>query len=170
MTKRLLPLLAAVVVALLAAGSGATGKTAAPPAESSPDLWATVNVCDTTGHPDTIGIRGSMPGLGDLRSSLRMRFRVQYKAPDGRWRDAGSTADSGWQNVGRSVSERREGGQNFEFDPPAGETLTLRGAVRFKWVRKHKVVQRARRVTELGHDSTAGADPPGYTASFCEIS
>src|SRR5262245_47393421 len=30
-------------------------------------LWATVNVCDTVGHPDSLGIRGSMPGSGDRR-------------------------------------------------------------------------------------------------------
>ena len=39
-------------------GGGAGARRPAPA-----HLWATVNVCDTRARPDTIGIRGSMPGL-----------------------------------------------------------------------------------------------------------
>ena len=45
-------------------------------------LWATVNVCDTVGHPDSIGIRGSMPGSGDKAELMFMRFQVQVFDPE----------------------------------------------------------------------------------------
>ena len=36
-------------------------------AVNSPNLWATVNICDTTRHPGIVGIRVQMPdGLLDL--------------------------------------------------------------------------------------------------------
>ena len=41
-------------------------------------LWATINVCDTAKHPDTIGIRASMPGSGTKGERMYMRFQVQY--------------------------------------------------------------------------------------------
>ena len=31
--------------------------SAAPPVGRSPDLWATVNVCDSAKQPNTIGVR-----------------------------------------------------------------------------------------------------------------
>jgi hypothetical protein len=67
---------------------------AAPARGAEADLWATVNVCDTAGHPNQIGIRASMPG-GKPRTRLQMRFRVQYRdLSDGRWRYV-RDADSG---------------------------------------------------------------------------
>jgi hypothetical protein len=41
--------------------------------------------------------------------------------------------------------------------------------VNYRWKRNGKVVRRARRVTELGHRSTAGADPPDFSAATCRI-
>lgn len=137
----------------------------------SEELWATINVCDTVGSPNTIGIRGSMPGLGDRRAKLRMRFQVQYLAKtDGKWHNADADADSGWKTVGRTRRQVIESGQNFTFKPPTdGGAHQLRGSVRYRWKRHGKVVARARRFTEPGHKSTAGADPKGYSAAECEI-
>ncbi len=139
--------------------------------DSSPDLWATINVCDVPEQPNTIGIRGSMPGLGHRRARLAMRFQVQYKAKaDGDWHNAGEGADSGWHNVGRTARQVVESGQNFTFEPPTdGGSHLLRGSVRFRWYRKGRVVARARRYSEAGHRSTAGAQPKGYSAAQCEI-
>jgi hypothetical protein len=149
------------VLMLLPAGAAARG---------SADLWATVNVCDTVAAPNTIGIRGSMPGL-KRRATLRMRFRVQYLAPDGRWRAIRRDADSGWQTVGRRRGGRVESGWSFTFAPPAaGGENVLRGVVYFQWRQSGKVLRRARRITESGHVSTAGADPPGFSAGTCRIS
>ncbi len=137
----------------------------------SPDLWATINVCDTAKHANTVGVRGSMPGLGNHRSRLALRIRVQYKSKaDGKWRAGGKSADSGWKRIGATRRQVIESGQNFTFKPPTdGGSHLLRGDVRFRWTRKGKVVARQRRVTEAGHKSTAGADPKRYSAAQCEI-
>src|SRR5689334_5834249 len=50
----------------------------APTVDESPYLWATINICDTAKHPDTIGIRASMPGSGKAKERMYMRFQVQY--------------------------------------------------------------------------------------------
>src|SRR4051812_49910268 len=114
------------------------------------DLWATVNVCDTAAAPNTVGIRGSMPGL-ERTATLRMRFRVQYLAPDGRWLNIRRKADSGWQTVGRRHGGRVESGWSFTFAPPqAGGEIVLRGVVNFQWRRARKLVPRAPRVTQGG--------------------
>ena len=130
------------------------------------DLWATVNVCDTTAHPDEIGIRGSMPG-GTKRTKLQMRVRAQYRdLSTGRWRYV-RDADSGWRTAGRG-RVTRESGYSFEV---AGEgTRILRGVVGYRWLRKGHVARRARKITEAGHRSTDGADPPDFSAATCRIS
>jgi hypothetical protein len=141
------------------------------PVTKSRDLWATINVCDTIGNPDTIGIRGSMPARRDA-TRLYMRFRVQYLSrTDGRWLDVSPGADSGWTYLGVKRKGRVvEAGRNFTFQPPsAGGAFRLRGRVTYKWVRQGKVLARAQRLTEAGHQSTAGADPVGYSAAVCDI-
>jgi hypothetical protein len=139
--------------------------TAAPALADDADLWATVNVCDTAAHPDEIGIRASMPG-GKTKSRLQMRFRVQYRdLTDGRWR-AVTDADSGWRRIGRG-RKVRESGWSFEV---AGEgQQILRGVVLYRWMRAGHATRRARRVTEGGHVSTAGADPADFSAATCRI-
>jgi hypothetical protein len=124
-------------------------------------LWATVNVCDTAAHPDEIGIRASLPS-GRPRAGVR--FRVQYReAASGRWRWV-RAADSGWHRARRA----RESGWSFEV---AGDgPRILRGVVDYRWKRKGTVVRRARRITTVGHRSTAGADPADFSAATCRIS
>jgi hypothetical protein len=177
MRIRVLPILLAAAVALLGfawdTGSGveAVAKRKPPAVAKSVDLWATINVCDTPAHPDTIGIRGSMPGLART-ATLFMRFRVQYLATtmDGKWHDVSDNADSKWKKVGRLRKRVVEAGQNFTFEPPAtGGAHRLRGVVSFKWTRHGKTVEQLKRVTEAGHQSTAGADPAGYSAAVCDI-
>lgn len=181
MHTRLLTVFLGVTAALLVLGATATGtqpgkppRKKPVPVELSQALWATINVCDTEEKKNTIGIRGSMPGLGDRPAKLQMRFQVQYQAAaDGMWHNSDQTADSdsGWRTVGRRVKTKViESGWNFTFKPPTdGGAHVLRGSVRFKWLRKGKVVQRSRRFTEGGHLSTAGADPEGYSAAICRI-
>ncbi len=183
MRVRLLPIFLGVAAALLVMGAAATGsqptaRTADALGKGHPatvlrrsrDLWATVNVCDTAKHPNTIGIRGSMPGLGSRRTTLQMRFQVQYKAKDGKWHNTDSSADSGYKTVGRTRTKVRESGQDFKFLPPGGGgAFTLRGSIRFRWLSHGRTVRRARRLSEAGHRSTAGADPVGYSAARCQI-
>src|ERR671930_380795 len=137
-------LLACILLVLLPAAAAAQG---------SRDLWATVNVCDTAAKPNTLGVRGSMPGL-KRKATLRMRFRVQYLAPDGRWLIVRRNADSLWQTVGVRAGGRVESGWSFTFAPPKSGDVVLRGVVYFQWRRFGKVVRRARRITEDGHGST----------------
>jgi hypothetical protein len=139
---------------------------AAPARADDADLWATVNLCDTAAHPDEVGVRASMPG-GRRGTRLSMRFRVQYRDPStGSWRSV-RDADSGWRKAGRGRATR-EAGWSFEV---AGEgTRILRGVVTYRWTRKGHVARHARRVTEGGHRSTAGADPADFSAATCRIS
>jgi hypothetical protein len=164
---------AAVVFGATAGGSQPMAKRPVKPTnlETSKDLWATINVCDTLEKPNTIGIRGSMPGLGDRRSRMQMRFQVQYKAKaDGKWHNAGAESDSGYLTVGRTRGQVLEAGNDFTFAAPTdGGSHVLRGSIRYRWKRHGQVVDRARRFTEPGHKTTAGADPKGYSAAECEI-
>src|SRR3954451_3968994 len=99
-----------IFVVLLAIAAPAGART--PDPRSSADLWATINVCDTFAHPDTIGIRGSMPGIG-RRATLWMRFQVQFfQASDQKWHNLDQSADSSWKRIGIARSRVLESGQN----------------------------------------------------------
>jgi hypothetical protein len=150
--------------ALLAALLALALAPATAVAHAPRDLWATVNVCDTAKRPDTIGIRASMPGL-PKGARLTMRFRVQYRTDDGDWRDIGG-ADSGWRRVGVARGTPAESGWSFTFAHPAG-TVTLRGMVRFRSRKGDTLPRQAEEATEGGHRSSAGADPPDYSAATC---
>jgi hypothetical protein len=150
----------------------------APPAAAggSKAVWSTVNICDTEAYPDSVGVRGSMPGNGS-RQTMHMRFRVQYQRDDGTWglTDGGVT---GWKSVGSARFVRREHGFTFQFEAlPAGESRTLRGVVNFQWRARRKrggrvrsvVVRRARAVSEARTHPVREGDPPGYSAATCEL-
>ncbi len=152
----------ALLLALVAAPGASAGR------EPEPLLWATVNVCDTEEHPDTIGVRGSMPGNDRGTDRMYMRFTIQYQAPDGAWRGLSAGGVSRWQSVGSGRWEARQTGYSFQVRPPEG-SVRLRGLVRFEWRRRGRVVRREIRATEAGHRSTAGADPRGYSRGVCII-
>ena len=149
------------VLACLAALPAAASAARAP--------WATVNVCDTAANPDTVGVRGSMPGLPG--ATLYMRFQVQLQRDDGSWRVLDS-ADSGFIAVGRArLRSTKQAGHSFTLTPPpAGQVYTVRGLVTFDWRAKDgTILRRQRRTTTGGHRSTAGADPAGFSAAECTI-
>lgn len=155
--------LAALAVTLaVAPGAGAA---------RSRDPWATINVCDTLAHPDTIGVRGSMPAGRQRRARMYMRFAVQYlRSSDGSWQDVAAGGDSGFVYVGRARHRPRQAGRLFELAPPAGGSWTLRGLVTFEWRLQGRVLRHVRLATTVGHRSSAGADPPGYSSDTCVIS
>jgi hypothetical protein len=128
-------------------------------------LWATVNVCATPAHPDTIGIRAAMPGT-PRRAHAAMRFSVQYRTPGG-WR-AVRGADSGWRRVGTTHGAPIESGWSFQFQAPP-RPVTLRGLVRLRWRRHGHTVRHARRTTSDGHRAVTAGDPPGYSAATCVL-
>jgi hypothetical protein len=161
MRSAFLILLAAAVLAAPALGDSTRAGAAEP--------WATVNVCDTETSQNRIGIRGSMPGTA-RRTRMYMRFRVQYKDSEQRWRTVKSGADSGWRKIATGRRGEHDAGWTFEFQPRAsGGAWELRGVVSFQWRRGDRVVQRDRRVTEDGHPGTAGAEPADHSAATCAI-
>jgi hypothetical protein len=139
------------------------------PKPSSPLLWATVDVCDTAAHPDTIGIRGSMPGTGDGHQQMYMKFVVEYRSPSGHWLYLGGAGVSKFVAVGAGSSPARQAGQDFAVARSATITHTLRGVIVFEWrLGGHTIAQQVR-ATRSGHTAAAGADPPGYSTATCTI-
>lgn len=136
----------------------------------SRELWATVNVCSPKDQPNTIGIRGSMPGDGQPKDAMYMRFRVQYQdATTKQWLDLAQGADSGFLKVG-SAQLARQAGRSFQFAQAAGKpAYGLRGDVVFQWRRGATVLQTTTVATTAGHKSLAGADPSGYSAATCTL-
>jgi hypothetical protein len=135
----------------------------------SHELWATIDVCNPTDQPDTVGIRGSMPGDGHAHDKMYMSFRLQYMNASKQWVNLASGASSGFVAVGSGASAR-QGGTSFELKPVAGKpAVTLRGVVDFQW-RKGKIVEvSGAEPTAAGHKSLAGADPADYSAATCVI-
>src|ERR1700712_5427091 len=77
---------------------------------SSRLLWATIDVCNPDDQPDTIGIRGSMPGDAQAHDTMYMRFRLQYMNPKSKvWTDLAKGAASPYASVGTGASARQAG-------------------------------------------------------------
>jgi hypothetical protein len=143
---------------------------ALPKLLTSRELWATIDVCDPHNQPDTVGIRGSMPGDGHARDRLYMSFGLQYQTPGSTtWVDlATSGASTDFLAVGPAKTAGRQDGTSFVIKPVAGKPpFTLRGVVDFQWRRGSRVLERASRPTTVAHQSLAGADPKGYSAATC---
>jgi len=137
----------------------------------SPQLWATVDVCSPTDQPNTVGIRGSMPGDEHSKDEMYMRFRLQYlDSSTKQWIDLENGADSGFVAVGAAKSARQTG-RSFQLVPVAGKpAVTLRGVVSFQWRHGTSIEYTVSRPTTAGHVSHAGADPKGFSAAECSLS
>ena len=151
--------------------TAAVTPAAAHPLEHSRELWATVDVCGPKNQPETIGIRGSMPGDGQATDTMYMRFSVQYLNPaTGKWLDVGKGADSGFLKVG-SGTLTRQAGDSFQLALTAGKaSYKLRGYVIFQLRKGSTVIETAARPTAAGHKSLAGADPRGFSSATCVLS
>jgi hypothetical protein len=172
-----LALLACAVTLLPASALGAS-PSAAPtkPAVNTQALfrsrllWATIDVCNPKDQPDTLGVRGSMPGDGHAHDTMYMRFRLQYmNTTTKHWTDTGKGTAKGFASVG-SAATARQGGSSFELIPVAGHpAFTLRGVVTFQWRRATTVVAQISRPTSAGRESLAGSDPAGFSTASCLI-
>ncbi len=133
-------------------------------------LWATVDVCRSTPTPQ-IGIRGSMPSIGQPKDTMYMLFRVQYlDAATERWANLGSGGESGFVKVG-AADTTRQAGRTFDLSLPGRHSsFRMRGTVEFQWRRGSHVVLSTTRLTSSGHPSAAGAVPRGYSATACTVS
>jgi hypothetical protein len=160
--------LVALAGALIAAPAVALAKPTPVPKATSPLLWATIDVCDTATHPNTIGIRGSMPGTGDRHEQMYMQFVVEYRSPTGHWHYL-KDGESALAPVGNGSSKARQAGQDFQVARSSTQTYTLRGVVVFEWRANGRTIAQAVRATHAGHTAGAGADPPDYSAATCTI-
>ena len=158
--------------ALAAAGASPAARTAGfgPRAlRVSRALWATIDVCKPSDQPNTVGIRGSMPGDGQAHDTMYMSFRLQYM----------DTTTSQWVNLSKTVpafvavgaaKTARQGGSSFELKPVTGQSaFTMRGVVDFQWRHSGSLVASLSRATTAGHQSLAGADPATFSADTCMI-
>jgi hypothetical protein len=123
-------------------------------ASKTPELWATVNICDTADAPDSMGVRASMPGNG-TNQRMYMRFSAEYWSRSRQaWAPVAGSGVSPWVFAGSAEYARRQAGWTFEFaPPPAGVTFTMRANVEFEWRRTQERVARrghARRL-KRGH-------------------
>ncbi len=171
MTPSRIALLAtgALLAAALAPLAPAAARQPVRALEQSPELWATVNLCNTTRHPDEIGIRGSMPSDGHPHDVMYMRFLVQsLDLATHQWTDLGKSAESGFVQIG-SAASTRQAGHSFGFKPSTA-AFTMRGFVEFQWRRAGHLVHLATRLTTAGHTSLAGAEPKGFSAATCSLS
>jgi hypothetical protein len=170
LTGALTTTLLAVAIGSPAAAASDSAHSVAPskPQSKSSELWATVDVCNAPHHPDTIGIRGSMPGDGHPHDAMYMRFLVQsFDTTTHAWADIGRSADSGFVRVG-SGALTRQAGRSFEFKPTA-TTFTLRGFVEFQWHRAGRTIRVETLPTTGGHTSLAGAEPADFSAATCAL-
>jgi hypothetical protein len=135
----------------------------------SSELWATIDVCNTAKQPDTVGVRGSMPGDGHARDELMMSFRLEYLNAVNQWVELEGAASSAFIDVGDGAATR-QGGTSFTLKPHAGKsTFKLRGVVLFKWMHGKTIVETARKPTTALHEATEGAEPKGFSAAECSV-
>ena len=151
----------------------ATGKTPTAAERKllrSPQLWATIDVCKPADQPDTVGVRGSMPGDEFSKDEMYMSFRLQYlDETTKQWVDLSNTTPA-YIPVG-AAKTARQGGSSFELQPVTGKPpFKMRGVVDFQWRRGTTVEYTVSRPTTAGHESLAGADPKGFSAAECSLS
>jgi hypothetical protein len=148
-----LALLATAAAFALTAVPAASAKTALVPVPD-PDLWATVNHCDSPARPSAMGVRVSVPPR--YRGERQwVRIRVEWFNPaTNAWSLLRAGGDGGWQRIGQG-HRLAQGGTTFHFKPPAaGRYLIVRGVVDVQWRKRGRVTKRTRMRTMWGH-----ADP-----------
>jgi hypothetical protein len=165
--------------------------------EDDRPLWATVNICDTTGSPNALGVRTSVPGNGS-NQRIFARYTAQWWSGEKqRWLTVGGSGVTDWIFVGDADMSSRQAGWTFRFvQPPQGTTYVMRGVVELQWreaaktARKARKARRARRsrgrrfllderrsgvvrertlLTETGVKGVQGGDPAGLSKAMCLI-
>ncbi len=135
----------------------------------SRELWATIDVCNSPKQPNTVGIRGSMPGDGKPTDKLYMSFGLEYLDAVNQWAALPSSS-SGWVLVGAGSSSARQSGWSFTLKPPQGRgKFVLRGMVGFRWMRSGHQFAHATLPTTAGRKALVGAEPEGFSAAKCSL-
>ena len=148
-------------------------------------FWATVNICDTSGSPNALGVRTRVPGNGS-DERIWARYTAQWWSSAAQeWKTVGGSGVTDWVFVGGAHMSARQAGWTFRFvPPPAGTTYVMRGVVEFVWrdevgrARRARRAHRAQRVavvrqrtllTETGMQGVQGGDPAGTSKAMCLI-
>jgi hypothetical protein len=131
-------------------------------AEASSTAWATVNICNTGAHPNTIGIRAQMPSLG-VNAQLSMVFEVDYWSKKEKvFKLVPGSATS--VPLGSSRLGLRQSGITLPLTPHGG---TLRGVATLRWTVGGQVVGSTTRVTTAGHPDADFGDPLHHSTATC---
>jgi hypothetical protein len=133
-------------------------------AEASRGLWATVNICDTRRHPNIIGVRGQMPGLG-FPAWLSMKVQVNYWSKQ-KHRFLPSPGASELVRLGRSSTLLQQGGATMQFQKFRGY---LNATIEFIWKRSGRLLGETTRRTTAGHRQADFGDPKHHSAKQCNI-
>jgi hypothetical protein len=138
-------------------------KAALTKAERSNGLWATINVCSSPKHPNTIGVRGQMPALG-FPATLQMVVRLgYYSVQTATFTPVPGPATT--LDVGAATIGFHQDGVTFTIKPPA----TLDATVKFIWRSGRKVLGSTTRSTVNNRQGVQQADPPGYSSAVCRM-
>jgi hypothetical protein len=150
-------------------------------------FWATVNICDTSGSPNALGVRTSVPGNG-TGERIWSRYTAQWWSGAAQeWKTVGGSGTTDWVFIGQADMSARQAGWTFRFvQPPSGTTYVMRGVVEFEWrddvgaarkarrARAHRaqrvaVVRQRTLLTETGMQGVQGGDPVGTSKAMCLI-
>jgi hypothetical protein len=145
--------------------SGAIAALAAAPAGAAPAPSATVNVCDSAGSPNSMGVRAQMPG-GRAKDQLYATIEPQWWSRRlQQWQPAGAGVEL---HLGDGDVRSRQGGYTFEYESPQnGHGYAMRAAVGFQWRRDGEVVRSASTITSAGMPGVLESDPAGHSAAIC---
>ena len=154
-----------ICVAALAAAAPAGASQRGPGPQ-----WATVNVCDSAGQPDVMGVRASLPGDGS-DAKMFVRFTAQWHDDaQGAWLPVSGAATSPWLHAGSARSRSRQAGWSFSFEPPPeGRTFLLRGIAELQWRKGATVVRSMSLVTSAGVAGVMAGDPAGTSLASCTL-
>ena len=109
-------------------------------------LWATVNICDTKGSPNALGVRTSVPGNGTSQR-IFARYTAQWWSGEKQeWLTVGGSGVTDWTFVGDADMSSRQAGWTFRFvQPEQGTTYVMRGVVELQWREAAQTARRARK-------------------------
>ena len=159
--------------------------------EDERPLWATVNVCDTAGSPNALGVRTSVPGNGSSERIFARYTAQWWSSAKQEWLTVGGSGVTDWTFLGGADMSARQAGWTFRFvQPPSGTTYVMRGVVELQWRELVQVARRARRgqrnrnarraqrlavvrertlLTKTGMKHVQGGDPAGLSKAMCLI-
>jgi hypothetical protein len=133
-------------------------------AEHSRALWATVNICNTTSHPNLIGIRGQMPALG-FPSVLTMQVQLKYWSyADNRFEAVPHTKQT--ISLGRQRRGVFQSGISYQLSTSSG---MFAATVRFAWRLGRRTLGHVTRWTSPHHPAAEDGDPRHFSEWKCVI-